>query len=489
MDAAAACSALTKHYRDLARLKSSAHLLEWDQRVCMPAAGGDWRGEQLAALTGIIHEHGSDPRIGDWLAICEAAGWHAEDTPTAATLRRLRRDHRQTTAVPGDLAVALTRASSDAFGAWVTAREQDDFPAFRPHLERVLGLLRERAQHLGTHPDPYDTCFDEYEEGMTAAAFQELMEPVVPDLRDIVQRRAATAATGLGPGPFAAREQEALNWRLIQAMGFDPGRGRLDPTVHPFCTNLGPGDVRLTSIYAEHDALDSLSGTIHEMGHGLYEQGLPQEEFGLPLGSSVSLGIHESQSRLWENHVGRSAAFGAWALPHMQAAYGDRLERIGPEAFHRHQCRVTPGFIRVEADEACYDLHIWLRFRLERDLMRGDLAVADLPAAWNAGFQELFGLAVPDDRRGCLQDVHWSYAIGYFPTYTLGNCYAAQFMASIRRDLPDLDERHAAGDFAPLLDWLRSRIHVHGKRYTPAELCRRATGTDLDTRHLLEHIR
>jgi carboxypeptidase Taq len=224
------------------------------------------------------------------------------------------------------------------------------------------------------------------------------------------------------------------------------------------------------------------------MGHGLYEQGLPADHFGLPLGESVSLGIHESQSRLWENHIGRTAAFGRWLLPQLEQRFGDRFDRIDAEEYHRRMCAVVPGYIRVDADEATYDLHIFLRFELERAMVRGELAVADLPEAWNARFAELFGFAVDQDANGCLQDVHWSAAYGYFPTYTLGNCYAAQLMATIRGDLPDLEKQVAAGDFTALLGWLREHIHRHGRRFTPRQLCARATGSDLDAGHLLAHI-
>lgn len=487
MTADEALKELLDHSRQSAVLASCGSVLGWDQRVCLPSVGGAWRGQQLAAVTELVHARGCDPRIDDWLRTCEDAGWSEGATPRAATLRRLRRDHDQMAAVPEGLAVARSQASSDAYEAWTRARADDDFATYRPHLERVLGLVRQQAAHLATHDDPYDTCLDQYEEGMTGDAFANVMAPVIPRLQELVRRRATEPAT-LGPGPFADDEQLAFGWQLVQAMGFDATRGRLDRTIHPFCSTMGPNDVRLTTRFRTDDLLDGLAGTLHEMGHGLYEQGLPPDEFGLPLGEAVSLGIHESQSRLWENHVGRSAAFGRWLLPRLAQHYGDRYAPIDADEYAARNSRVAPGFIRVDADEVCYDLHIWLRFELERALVRGELAVADLPAAWNQRFEELFGFAPPSDRDGCLQDVHWSAAYGYFPTYTLGNCYAAQLMSAIRRELPQLDEQLAAGDFAPLLDWLRRGVHRHGRRYEPAELCRRATGEALDASHLLRHI-
>lgn len=479
---------LIAHGTQTAALASCGSVLGWDQRVMMPPGAGDWRGRQLAALTELTHQRGCDPRIEGWLQTCEDAGWAEGDSARAATLRRRRRDLRETTAVPERLAVELTTAQSAAYGAWAAAREADDFAAYRPHLETVLGLVRERAACLATHDDPYDTCFDQYEEGMTGEAFEALMGPVIPRLRELVGRVAQAEPGRLGPGPFGDDEQRSTCWAIVQGMGFDGQRGRLDTTVHPFCSGMGRGDVRLTTRFRDDDLLDGLSGTLHEMGHGLYEQGLPEDQFGLPMGEAVSLGIHESQSRLWENHVGRTAAFGHWLLPQLRAAYGERVEAIDAAEYARRQCVVAPGYIRVDADEACYDMHIWLRFGLERALVRGELAVADLPAAWNERFEDLFGFAVDSDRNGCLQDVHWSAAFGYFPTYTLGNCYAAQLMVAIRADLPELDAQLAAGDFAPLLTWLRERIHVHGRRYTPTELAQRATGQPLSAEPLVAHI-
>lgn len=488
MNADAAYDQLIAHHRRTAAFASTTSVLGWDQRTMMPAGAAAWRGEQIAALADLIHERQTDARIEDWLKSCEDAGWSTGEDARSANLQRMRRDYDLTIRIPQELAGRMAQAQSDAYGAWIAAREQNDFAAYRPHLETVLELSRQQAGHLATHDDPYDTLFDCFEEGMTGDAFAELMQPVIPRLQQLVQRVAQTDRPTLGPGPFADKDQTDCFWALAQAMGFAGSGGRLDTTVHPFCSGMGPQDVRMTTRYHDDDLLEGLSTTMHEMGHGLYEQGLPADHFGLPLGESVSLGIHESQSRLWENHIGRTAAFGRWLLPQLEERFGDRFDTIDAEEYHRRQCAVVPGYIRVDADEATYDLHIWLRFGLERAMIRGDLAVADLPQAWNSRFEELFGFPVDRDANGCLQDVHWSAAFGYFPTYTLGNCYAAQLMTTIRSDLPDLDEQVAAGDFAPLLGWLREHIHQHGRRHTPRRLFERATGSELDAEHLMRHI-
>ena len=308
-------------------------------------------------------------------------------------------------------------------------------------------------------------------------------------VRELLEQGTAPSDAPLTTKIDATR-QHAFGMKVIEALGFDTKAGRLDVTTHPFCSGLAPGDTRLTTRYRDEKFTDALYGTMHECGHGLYEQGLPKDEhFGEPLGDSISLGIHESQSRMWENFVGRSREFWEWALPHAHSMLGSGLEKFGVDDMYRATNTVQRSYIRVEADEATYNLHVMLRFGLERSLLRGDLAVKDLPGVWNERFEALLGVPVPDNRRGCLQDVHWSFGlIGYFPTYTLGNLYAAQFWEKINQDIPDLSAQMREGEFAALLSWLREQIHSHGQRFRAGELCERITGKPLSADPLMRHL-
>jgi carboxypeptidase Taq len=338
----------------------------------------------------------------------------------------------------------------------------------------------------------YDALLDDFEPGETAenlrAVFRSLRGPLV-DLVGRVASSGRTAPTEILRREFPAAAQEAAARQASAAIGFDFDAGRLDVSLHPFCTEIGPGDTRITTRYDTRGFTDAFFGVLHETGHALYNQGLPAAHWGTPLGQYVSLGIHESQSRLWENLVGRSRAFWRHFLPRVKAAFPVALEGVSPEQWHFAINAIRPSFIRTESDEATYNLHVLLRFELEEALLTGDLSTADLPAAWNEKMLKYLGVSPPDDARGCLQDIHWSGgAIGYFPTYTLGNLYASQFFAQARLDLGDLDAMFAAGDFAPLLQWLRQNIHAHGRRFSAAQLARRITGRPLSAEPLLRHL-
>jgi carboxypeptidase Taq len=389
----------------------------------------------------------------------------------------------------------IARTTALAQQAWRSAREGSDYAAFAPWLERVLSLSRAKAECYRSDPATplYDVLLDVYEPGAKAAELERVFAELRARLAPLI---AEIAAAGPRPAPrvqagdVAIPLQQALNTRVAERMGFDFDAGRLDVSTHPFCEGIGPGDTRLTTRYREDAFTDSLSSTMHEAGHGLYEQGLPKAElFGQPLAEAASLGIHESQSRLWENMVGRSREFWHWVLPHARQLFGAAMSGVTGDDLYRAMNRVEPGLIRVDSDEATYNLHIMLRFDLERALLDEELSVADLPGVWNERVRADLGLEVPDDRRGCLQDIHWSMgAVGYFPTYTLGNLYAAQLWSAARRALPDLDERIAHGELAPLLEWLRENVHRYGRELSAAELCERATGSALSAAPFLEYL-
>lgn len=486
---------LTRALRDAATLDSVVGLLSWDQETLMPPRGGALRAEQIASVSALVHERRTDPRLGEWIAQSEDDPGLRDDPARAANLREIRRQYDRATRLPGALVREMAETTSLAVQAWRDAREASDFAAFAPWLEKILHLSRAKAECYGTPPDGelYDALLDEYEPEMRAAEVERIftglrarLAPLVAELLDSGRRPDDSPHRLRIP----VEQQQELNRRVAERIGFDFGGGRLDVSTHPFCQGLGPGDTRLTTRYQEDRFTDSLSSTLHEAGHGLYEQGLPKEDaFGQPLAESASFGVHESQSRLWENMVGRSLPFWEWTLPEADRVFGGQLAGYDAQALYRAVNLVEPSLIRVDADEATYNLHIMLRFDLERAMLHGDLPVAELPAAWNARVREDIGLEVPDDRSGALQDIHWAMGgVGYFPTYTLGNLYAAQLWAALRRELPDLDAGMRGGDFSALLGWLRVNIHALGHRYPAAELCRRIAGTPLSHEPLLTYL-
>jgi carboxypeptidase Taq len=480
--------------RDSSILGSVASVLSWDQETMLPRAGTELRAEQMAMLSTLVHERQTDPRVGDWLAECESDPELAADPVASANLRELRRSYERAVLLPAALVEEMSLTTTRAVQAWREARERSDFPSFAPWLEKIVSLCRAQAECYGgdTGDSLYDALMEGYEPGARTAdvrvVFDELRGRLTPMIR-------AAAESPRQPDPrlhtllIPVDRQVSFNRMVAERIGFDLDAGRLDTSTHPFCMGVGPGDTRLTTRYREDGFTDALTSTLHEGGHGLYEQGLPKREHpGQPLSEEASLGIHESQSRLWENMVGRSKPFWEWLLPHA-ASLSPQLAGITVDEAYRAMNRVEPGLIRVESDEATYNLHIMMRFDLERALLTGELRVPDLPGEWNRRMRDDLGVEVPDDRRGVLQDVHWSTgSIGYFPTYTLGNLYAAQFWATIRNELPEMDARIAAGEFTGLLDWLRDRVHRHGRRYTATELCARVTGEPLSAAPFIRYM-
>lgn len=482
---------LHTRFREAALLRSTEGVLGWDQETGMPPRASGWRAEQMAYLSGLVHRMTTAPEVGEWLAQGEALAFPGESVE-AVNLRGWRRDFDRETKLPAALVEEFSRTTSQGMHVWAAARKASDFDAFRPVLEKLVRLCQEKADHFGWTTCRYDALMDIYEPGARSAEISTLFAWLGPQLSALIgpaTEKARAQPEDLLAGHYPAAAQQAFNREVAEAVGFDFESGRIDTTTHPFCTGLGPGDTRLTTRYDEADFFGSLYGVLHEAGHGLYDQGLNREEWGLPAGEAASLGIHESQSRLWENHIGGSDAF--WQHWHPRAChYFPHLKSFTPEQVAAAARRVSPSFIRVEADEVTYDLHIILRFELEQALINGDLAVKDLPEAWAVRFKDLLGLTVPDDARGCLQDIHWSMgSLGYFCTYSLGNLNASQLMSAARRDLPSLEMELAAGSYQNLLDWLRRRIHVHGRSFDPPELMRRATGEPTQGLYHLEYLK
>ena len=473
--------ALRARLGELSDLRHTAQVLSWDEQVMMPPAGAPARGEALGTIRRIYHDRLVDPALG---ALLDAA---AGAEPQLA--RAVRREHDVQRRVPGELAAEMSRAGSDGYAAWLQAREANDYAVFAPALRRNIELARRYAACFPELEHPYDALLDRYEPGTTAAQvsalFARLREGLVPLLSQIAMKPAPHALAGSFP---VARQRE-IGLEIIAAMGFEPSGWRLDDAVHPFAASPSPADVRVTSRF-DDASLIGLFALLHEVGHGLYEHGVDPALARTTLDTGVSLGVHESQSRLWENLVGRSAAFWAYWLPRLRDRFPLSLRDVELDAFIRAINVVRPTLIRVEADEVTYCLHVILRFELELALVEGALDPGDLPAAWAAKMKQSLGVEVPDDLRGVLQDVHWSEGIiGYFPTYAIGNVLAAQLWQVAQADIPDLDEELARGELAALRVWLRETIHRHGRLLTPAELVEQAVGGPLDPAPMLAHLR
>jgi len=483
----AAVQSLRDYVREISEIQSAASLAAWDQRTHMPPQGAEARAKIAGRLERLAFERLVSDRMGELLRAAEA---EAESEVDRALVREWKRDYTRHRAIPPDFYQKLVETTSRAETAWEKAKAASDFPVFRPHLEEVVSLVREMAELIGYTTSPYDALVEEFEPGMTVAR----LRPILGDLRtDLVaflkQLGRGKAPRGLPSGAFPLDTQrqfcrEALGW-----IGYDFEGGRLDDSVHPFTIGVGPGDVRVTNRYAEDDPFSGLFGALHEGGHALYGQGADPALAWTGLAGGSSFGIHESQSRFWENQIGRSLPFWRHAHPHL-ARHFPHLSRTAPEDIWRHVNRVQPSLIRVEADEVTYNLHICLRFELEVDLLEGRLSVAELPDRWNQAMGEYLGVTPPDDRRGVLQDVHWSGGMfGYFPSYTLGNLYAAQITETAEKEISGFWERVERGELATIREWLREAVHRHGRMYRPEELCTRVTGSGLSAEPFLRYVR
>ncbi|MBI3828905.1 MAG: carboxypeptidase M32 [Planctomycetes bacterium] len=489
----AAYDELIKLRKELIVFGSIGSVLGWDQRTYMPAGGSKHRAAQLALVAGMSHEKATHPRIGELLKAVEGSDLLKDPAAAAAVnVREIRREYDREVKLPRALVEELSRTTSEAYDVWVAARKENDFAPFKPWLEKVVKLVREQADCYGWKACRYDALLDGYEPGATTAEITALFGPLQRELTELV---AKITHSGKCPpqkilnSEYPVDAQEDFCRETAAALGFDFNSGRLDTTTHPFCSGIGPGDTRLTTRYNPKSFSDAFFGTLHEAGHGIYDQGLDAAHYGTPMGEAVGLGIHESQSRFFENFVGRSRAFWKRMMPRARKFFPRALGRTGLDDLYFAVNDSKPSFIRVESDEATYNLHIILRFEMEQALINGDLKAGDVPGAWNERFRKLLGLKVPDDARGCLQDVHWSGGgIGYFPTYTLGNLYAAQFFHAADRELGGLDEMIAHGDFEPLKKWLNKKIHRQGMRFRSNKLCQEVTGETLSHRFLMDHL-
>lgn len=491
---------LTTRLVEIRRIQSAASVLSWDQETYMPAGGGIARAEQIATLEGLAHQKLVSDEVerllAKWVdpATSEAAESPADswDEPSRALLRETWRDFSRAKKLPSDFVIRLSRECSLAQQAWVAAREESRFSKFLPSLKTVLSLKRDEAHYLGYAKSPYDALLDTYEPGATVAQLAPLLtrlrERLVPLLKR-VQSSTVTIDDSCLHRSFDESKQVEFGRLVLTAMGYDFERGRLDLSAHPFTTSFHPTDVRVTTRVFEKDLPSCLFSCIHEGGHGLYDQGLDPRYYGTPLGESLSLGFHESQSRLWENCVGRSLPFWRCFYPMLQHTFPEQLTHVPLEKFYAAINRAAPSLIRVEADELTYNLHIMLRVEIEQALIEGRAQAEDLPGLWNEKMQSYLGIMPERDADGVLQDVHWSMgAFGYFPTYTLGNLYSVQFFEQAKQELPTLNEDIEAGNLMPLRRWLEQKIHRWGRMFTPDHLARRVTGSEVDPEPFMRYL-
>jgi carboxypeptidase Taq len=471
--------------RDTQALGQVAGRLGWDQETMMPRGAASQRAEEMAAMESVLHARRMDSRVGDWLGSVDAS---ALDPVGKANMRHIRRSFERTSKVPAALAARLARVTSEAQGIWAEARAADDFKAFAPTLAEVIMLKREEGQALAAGGDVYDAMLADYEPGTTGADLEAMfgaMRPVLSELRAAVRDAAPVPKL---EGSFDESAQMKLTRLLAKTFGYDMARGRVDKAVHPFSSGSGH-DVRITTRTNVADPFNCFYSTIHEVGHAAYEQNINPDYLLTPLGSGVSMGVHESQSRIYENQIGRSRAFTGWLFGQMKDAFGDFGVRDA-EAFYKLVNRVGDGFIRTEADELQYNLHVLLRFDLERALMAGDLQVSELETAWNDRFEADFGFSVDKPSNGVLQDVHWSVGLfGYFPTYSLGNVYAGCLNEAMRSALPDLDSSLAQGDTSSATAWLATHVQTHGGLFEPREVIERAAGQAPSEAPLLGYLK
>jgi carboxypeptidase Taq len=485
---------LLDRIKEVTLIGSCASILHWDEQTNMPRPAAPYRGEQAAYLAGLAHKKSVDPKIGELLGSLEKSPYMKDEfSDEAVNIRETRHDYDKSVKIPQKLVEEMTRTTTVAQGIWAEARQKNDFPTFLPHLEKIVKLSREVADCLGYEKEAYDALLDNYEPGATTEIVAKVFAGFRKELVDLV---AAIADSGKKPNlniieqEFQIDRQKLFGQAAAVAIGYDFNCGRLDVAAHPFTTGLGPNDTRITTRYNLKHLGQALFGTLHEAGHGIYDQGLEEKHYGTPMGESVSLGIHESQSRMWENLVGRSRPFWKHFFPRAQQMFPEQLGRVSFDDFFFAINDVRPSYIRVEADEVTYNLHILLRFEMELALLKGDLTAKDVPGTWNEKFTDYFGITPKNNAEGCLQDIHWSAGlIGYFPTYTLGNLYAAQFFAHAKEEIKNLDAQFETGNFSELFKWLRRNIHVHGKRYRAEKLIKVVTGKPLDHKPAMDHLR
>ena len=471
---------LLERLRDIDLIGQIGGLVSWDQEVLMPPKAAGLRAEQLAWISKTGHQRLTNPRIGELLDELESTD-DLNDVQTA-NVRLARESYDKATKLPTEFVEEMAKHRSKAQISWSEARAKDDFSIFRDDLAKSIDLARRKADYLGYDALRYDALLDIYESGLTVARvdplFAGLRDNVAPLIKAVVESGNRPDISWVEDNSWEQPGQEALSQGVSEAIGFDFSAGRRDASTHPFCGGPNPDDVRWTTRYSESDPFGSLYGSMHETGHGTYEQGRRRDLDFQPAGEANGLGVHESQSRLWENQIGRSREFCEWALPLWQKHFPQNMDGVDSESLWQAVNLVEPSLIRVEADEATYNMHIMIRYEIEKSLIAGDLEIDDLPDAWDDMYEEFLGIRAPNRTLGVLQDIHWSMgAFGYFPTYTLGNLYSAQLLAAARKDLPDHDEQMRCGEFAPLLGWMREHVHQRGSILEPADLIEEATGS------------
>lgn len=481
---------LVRRVRDEALLTTIEALLEWDEETYMPAGGVANRSEQLAMVAGLLHERGTDPRLGELLDAIEGSDLIADpNAAPALNVRALRREYDRFVRLPRSLVEDVARTTALAQQAWASARKEADFERFRPFLERIVALKRNEAECVGYAREPYDALLEDYEPGLSSAVVARLFHVLRTELVPLAGRIAGAKRqpdASVLRRHFPRDRQRHFGEMVAANVGFNFGGGRLDLGIHPSCSSIGPGDCRISVRFDDRDFAGGLFTILHEVGHGLYEQGLDPAHYGTPLGEAPSVGIDEAQARFWENRVGRDRRFWEYFYPRARELFPESLGDVPLKEFHFAVNRVTPSLIRVHADEVTYNLHIMIRFDLERALVSGGLAVADLPDAWSASSREILGVAPRNDAEGCLQDGHWADGlIGYFTTYTLGDVFAAQLFARAELELGNLGAQFARGEFGTLVEWLGRRVYRQGGRYPSAQLIEVVTGSPPDHRPLV----
>ncbi|HRO42163.1 MAG TPA: carboxypeptidase M32 [Flavipsychrobacter sp.] len=478
-------SNLYEQYKNItqkaADFNNAAAVLGWDQEVYMPKKGFAFRGRQLATLASQAHELVTSDAYGKILHELSSKNDLKEEQQH--NVRLSLEDYEKAKKLSTDFVEKLTQQSSESYSAWIEARRQNDFSVYAPQLEKMIALKKQQADLYGYEKHPYDALLDDYEKGATVAmlnpVFKMVKEQLSPLLNQII--RAPQVDDSFFYQTFSKQKQFDLSVEMLKQIGYDFDAGRQDYSEHPFSTSFAPTDVRVTTRVDENNLASLLWSSIHEGGHALYEQGLPEEQYGLPLGAAVSLSIHESQSRLWENSVGRSLLFWKFFYPQLLQYFPEQLGKTSVEEFYKATNKVAPSLIRTEADEITYHFHVMIRYEIEKSLLINEINPKDLAGVWNEYYQKYLGVSSPDDKQGVLQDVHWSHgSFGYFPTYSLGSFYAAQFFEHAMKEVSNLEEQLANGEFKSLLQWLRTKVHQHGRRYNSEELCERITGRGLD---------
>jgi len=485
---------LKNRLHEIHDLRKIGGLLDWDQHVMMPPKGGAVRAEQSATLERIAHEKFISPDLGKLLDDLQSYGESQPyDSFDASLIRVARRDYEKLSRVPPDLSAEIARTTSISMDAWAEARRQSDFKMFLPHLEKNVALVHKYVECFDEPENIYDLLLDDYERDMKTAEVQKIFDDLKKDLVPLIAaigKRADAVSDKCLHGNFPKDKQREFCVGIVSRFGWQPDSWRLDPTVHPFATSFSTSDIRITTRYYEDFINPSIFGSMHECGHGLYENGVDPALERTLLCRGASSSLHESQSRMWENLVGRSRSFWKFFYPKIQETFPDAFKNVEMETFYRAINKVHPSYIRVEADEATYALHIILRFELEQEIMNGKLALRDLPEAWNARMKSYLGIEVAKDSDGVLQDVHWSGGMfGYFPTYSLGNIVSAQIWEKILADMPDLYSQFERGEFMPLREWLREHLHRHGRKFTPQETMQKVVGGPIDVAPYVKYLK